>query len=141
MGDAGTVRELLANHAERMFVGRSDELAILSTILETSIPPVTFIHGIGGIGKSRLLEAFATHARAVEAYVVRLDCRQFEPTLSGFLRELGSAVGSDMASVAEAAERLASPTQAGKSGGIDREEAKKFRSYCFAQAWVSLAAF
>jgi predicted ATPase len=79
MAHAGTVRELLANHAERTFVGRSNELAVLSTMLEKPIPPVTFIHGTGGIGKSRLLEAFATRARAVNVRVVCRPSRTIRP--------------------------------------------------------------
>src|SRR5215469_1180746 len=106
MPQAGTVRDLLALRAEASFVGRHKELALLSTVLETSVPPVTFVHGIGGIGKSRLLEAFTAKARAGQAFVVRLDCRQLEPTPPAFLRELGTVVGGDTASIQEACERL-----------------------------------
>ena len=106
MPSAATVRDLLVQHAEKTFVGRSKELALLTKALETSVPPVSFVHGIGGIGKSRLLEAFTTQARTRGALVVRLDCRQFEPTAPGYLRELGSAVGGDMTSVQDASERL-----------------------------------
>jgi len=102
----GTVRELLADSAQKTFIGREQELEILSEALEAQMPPVTFVHGIGGIGKSRLLEAFSTLARAHKAFVVRLDCRQFEPTPLGFLRELGMAIGGDLASVREASKRL-----------------------------------
>ena len=75
------------------------------------MPPVSFVHGIGGIGKSRVLEAFTSQARAREAFVVRLDCRQFEPTPPGFLNELGAAVGGDTASIQEACERLGQISQ------------------------------
>jgi hypothetical protein len=106
MPHAGAVRDLLAHHASETFVGRKKELALLAQALDQSMPPVSFVHGIGGIGKSRVLEAFTTKARAREAFVVRLDCRQFEPTPPGFLRELGAAVGGDTASIQEACERL-----------------------------------
>jgi hypothetical protein len=106
MAHAEAVRDFLAQNAERTFVGRREELSVLSNALEASMPPVSFVHGIGGIGKSRLLEAFTAQARARKAFVVRLDCRQIEPTAAGFLRELGSAVGGDTASVGEASERL-----------------------------------
>jgi len=99
MPHAGAVRDLLAHHARETFVGRNKELALLAKALEQSMPPVSFVHGIGGIGKSRLLEAFTSQARAREAFVVRLDCRQFEPTPPGFLSELGTAVGGDTASI------------------------------------------
>jgi hypothetical protein len=106
MPDTGTVRDFLAHHAAQTFVGRTKELAFLSNALDTSMPPVTFVHGIAGIGKSRLLEAFTMQARARKAFVLHLDCRQFEPTPSGFLRDLGSAVGRDLPSVGEASQKL-----------------------------------
>jgi AAA ATPase-like protein len=90
MADAGTVRDFLAHHAAQTFVGRSKELVFLSNALETSMPPVSFVHGIAGIGKSRLLEAFTAQARARKAFVLFVDCRQFEPAPFGFLRQLGS---------------------------------------------------
>src|SRR5689334_20608564 len=101
-----TAREALALYAAETFVGRIEELAILSKALTEAVPPVTFVHGIGGIGKSRLLEAFALEARSYAATVIRIDCRQVEPTASGFLSELGSAVGGDIASIDEACQRL-----------------------------------
>ena len=110
MPHAGAVRDLLAHHAKETFVGRN-ELALLAKALEQSLPPVSFVHGIGGIGKSRVLEAFTSQARAREAFVVRLDRRQFEPTPPGFLSELGAAVGGDTASIQEACERLGQISQ------------------------------
>ena len=106
MSDAGTVRDSLALHAAQTFVGRSKELAFLSNALETSMPPVSFVHGIAGIGKSRLLEAFTAQARARQAVALFLDCRQFEPTPFGFLCQLGSVVGRDLPSAGEAYEQL-----------------------------------
>src|SRR5262245_18877671 len=111
MPNTGTVRDFLARHAAETFVGRSRELAFLSNALETSMPPVTFVHGIAGIGKSRLLEAFIIQARSRKGFVALLDCRQFEPTSPGFLRELGSAVGRDLPSVGEASQQLGQISQ------------------------------
>ena len=111
MQHAQTVRELLAHHARETFVGRNKELALLAKALDQSMPPVSFVHGIGGIGKSRVLEAFTIQARARGALVVRLDCRQFEPTPPGFLSELGTAVGGDTASIQEACVRLGQVSQ------------------------------
>jgi len=111
MPHAESVQDLLAHHAKETFVGRNKELALLARALEQSMPPVSFVHGIGGIGKSRLLEAFTSQARACETLVVRLDCRQFEPTPPGFLSELGAAVGGDTASIQEACERLGQISQ------------------------------
>jgi GTPase SAR1 family protein len=65
------------------------------------------VHGIAGVGKSTLLEAFAHEARSRGETVVVIDCRSIEPTERGFLDSLGSAVGGAPASAEEAAERLA----------------------------------
>lgn len=103
---ARRMRDLLAERATESFVGRSGELSVLLQALEPAGPPVTFVHGIGGIGKSSLLEAFTARAQARGVVVVRLDCRAVEPTESGFLRGLGAAIGLDAATPGEAAERL-----------------------------------
>ena len=48
---------------------------------------VAYVHGIPGIGKSALLDAFL----ADRPGVVRLDCRAIEPTERGFRAALGSS--------------------------------------------------
>ena len=69
------MREMLARRASEDFVGRTDEIAVLLEILETESPVVVHIHGIGGIGKTSLLNAIAHKARARGVTAVRLDCR------------------------------------------------------------------
>lgn len=76
------------------FFGRNRELATLETLLGSHGPRVMHLHGIAGIGKSRLLEVFAQRARAQQARLIQLDCRALEPTTTGFLHALGKAVGS-----------------------------------------------
>jgi DNA-binding response OmpR family regulator len=88
------------------FVGRSEELAILLGGLDGNGPLVVHIYGVAGIGKSALLGAFAEEARQAGATVVRLDCRIIEPSKSGFLRELGAAIGGGTASEEDVAGRL-----------------------------------
>lgn len=100
------IRDLLAQRATEGFVGRTQELALLLQCLEEEGPLLVFVHGIGGIGKSSLLDAFAAEARAHGTTVVRLDCRAIEPTERGFLHALGAAIGDDAATPEEAAERL-----------------------------------
>lgn len=84
-----------------MFVGREAELAILRRLLTDDGPVVVFVHGIAGVGKSALLHEFAK-----EASVVALDGETIEPTPTGFLRALSDALGEDLATVEQAAERL-----------------------------------
>jgi hypothetical protein len=88
------LRERLKRQAAQNFVGRTEELAQLLHLLEVQDRPVVFVHGIGGIGKSSLLEAFARQAQAVGAVVINLDCRAIKPSIEGFLYELGAAIGS-----------------------------------------------
>jgi hypothetical protein len=88
------------------FVGRDDELTFLERLTSEPIPSITFVNGIGGIGKSRFLDAFALRRRSSGAVVVRIDCRLVEPTESGFFRSLSLVAGGDIASCDDAAQRL-----------------------------------
>lgn len=89
------VGPLLQRRAAEILVGRDEELAALRHSLAPDGPLVTCVHGIAGVGKSTLLEAFLAETRGTDTTVVRLDCRTFEPTEGGFLRELARAVGAE----------------------------------------------
>ena len=59
-------------------VGREAERAFLHSVLGEEGPLVVFIHGIGGLGKSALVEAFTAEARARAAIVLLLDSGTIE---------------------------------------------------------------
>ena len=101
-----TIRELVEERSAEMF-GRTAEKAALLETLEEGGPLVVFVHGIAGVGKSTLLEAFSSEARSLGETVVAIDCRSIEPTERGFLDRLGSAVGGTPANAEDAAQRLA----------------------------------
>ena len=103
---AQQIRDLLAQRAAEGFVGREHEMGLLSRLLDGDAPLVTQLHGIAGVGKTTLLEAFSTQARLRGATVVRLDCRFFEPTERGFIGELAAAIGSIGLTTVETARRL-----------------------------------
>ena len=102
-----TVRERMDEQAVGL-VGRDDEMAVLRQLLGEGGPLVVFVHGIAGIGKTALLEAFAAEARARGTTVLRLDCRSIEPTERGFLAALEDRTGGHLATAEEAAARLGS---------------------------------
>lgn len=91
---ARTLGERLASRARESFLGRAREMAILLQTLEEDGPLVVHVHGIAGIGKSTLLQAFSREARQRGSSVFSLDCRAIEPTERGFLTALGPLVGS-----------------------------------------------
>ena len=93
MGVMTTIR------AERIrpFVGRVDELSDLSELVARGA--IVHLHGIAGIGKSALLEAFARDVGAAGVGSMMLDCRAVEPTERGFLRSVGDF--DDVASLQE----------------------------------------
>ena len=102
-----SVQEALMRKAASGFTGRRKELdALLASVAATG-PVVQFVHGVAGIGKSALLDAFSGHATAHGINVVRLDCRLVEPTPEGFLRELGHALGRELTSAQAASAALA----------------------------------
>ena len=87
-------------------VGRESERAFLHTVLGEEGPLVVFIHGIGGVGKSSLVEAFASEAQSRGAVVLRLDSGAIEPNPRGFLAAISKATGGDLGSADDAAVRL-----------------------------------
>jgi AAA ATPase domain len=102
----GRLKDVLERQSTGTFVGRDEEIELLSSVLSKDGPLVVCMYGIAGIGKSRLLEAFAEQARSRGATVVGLDCRQVEPTENGLLRELSAAIGSRAASIEQVTARL-----------------------------------
>jgi len=100
------VQDLLDRHVAGSFFGRNDELCSLHELLADEGPVVVYLHGIAGIGKSRLLGVFAQSARAEGATVIRLDCRGIEPTEAGLLGELAIANGGAPGSAEDIAGRL-----------------------------------
>lgn len=100
------LRDLLDRRMAGDFVGRREEIGSLMEILADDGPVVVHLHGIAGVGKSRLLGALALNAREEGASVIQLDCRGIEPTEVGFLSELGIASGGAPGSAEEVASRL-----------------------------------
>src|SRR5215471_15903145 len=100
------IRDWLSQQATQKFVGRRQEIEQLLYLVSDGKIPVIFVHGIGGIGKSSLLNVFAVEAQARGAVVIRLDCRTIKPTPDGFLRELINAIGGNSADVEQVATRL-----------------------------------
>ncbi|MBF4766196.1 winged helix-turn-helix domain-containing protein [Nocardioides agariphilus] len=71
--------------------GRERELASLERVLDANGPRVAFVYGVAGIGKSALLDAFATAAQASGTQVLRIDCAAIDPTESSFRAALDAA--------------------------------------------------
>lgn len=92
-GRAMRVGELLAARATADIVGREAELAALRQVLEPSGLRIVHIHGLPGIGKSTLLQAFAAEASECGAAVLLLDCREIEPTPGGFAAAVEQIAG------------------------------------------------
>jgi tRNA A-37 threonylcarbamoyl transferase component Bud32 len=93
------MKDILAKRAVENFVGRTIEMASLLQCLDDECPLVVQIYGIGGVGKSALVQAFSAQAQEKGANVIVLDSPLMEPTERGFLHELGSAIGIDDPSV------------------------------------------
>jgi hypothetical protein len=100
--------DILSERAQAHFAGREREVDTLLGLFEKGGPLIVYVHGVAGIGKSSLLEAFAGRARAQGIRAVRIDCRTVEPTARGFLADLSDALGESLASVEDVAQRLSS---------------------------------
>lgn len=103
---ARQIADLLTAKAQHERIARQDELERLSASLNNDGARVIHVHGIAGIGKSTLLEMFADQSRAEGVTILRLDCRQIEPTAQRFLQALSEAAGGDNHTLDALAERL-----------------------------------
>ncbi len=74
-----------------MLRGRERELASLQRVLDADGPRVAFVYGVAGIGKSALLNAFASGVRASGTDVWEIDCAAIDPTESSFRAALHAA--------------------------------------------------
>ena len=88
-----TISERLSEATSSTFVGREEELSTLTNAIESPHLPylVAFIHGPGGIGKSRLLKA-TLNSLSSDINLCVLDCRGIEPTPEGFQMALSNAL-------------------------------------------------
>jgi class 3 adenylate cyclase len=103
------LERLLESRAADTFVGRSAELSLLDTVFAEAGPLVVHIHGIGGVGKSALLDAFARRARRFRSTtLIRLDCRGVEPTERGLVHAVASALGIKVKTLASLTARVGS---------------------------------
>jgi hypothetical protein len=89
------------------FVGREAELARLARAFDERGPVMTFVVGLGGMGKSSLLDAFAERLGERAVRLLRLDCRAVEPTSAGLLSALGQILGGVLSSPRDLADALA----------------------------------
>jgi class 3 adenylate cyclase len=92
-GKPRRISDRLSEAAKSTFVGRQKELSLLTHAIESSDSPfiVAFIHGPGGIGKSRLIQAaLGEIGGKVDHYI--LDCREIEPTPQGFQEAIARAL-------------------------------------------------
>ena len=89
------------------FVGRAAELDRLAAAAREDGPVVTFVLGIGGIGKTSLLDALGERLERDAVPWRRLDCESVEPTPAGLLAAMGAAFGTPMATVDAAAAAFA----------------------------------
>jgi hypothetical protein len=95
MGPSGqALGDLLAARRRRLFVGRSAELELVRSALDSLELPfsVLFVQGPGGIGKSSLLDVVAGLAKDAGAIVARVDGRTVSPTPPALLEVLGRSL-------------------------------------------------
>jgi hypothetical protein len=71
--------------------GRERELASLQRVLDPNGPRVVFVYGVAGIGKSTVLNAFASGLRKSGTQVWCIDCAAIDPTESSFRGALDAA--------------------------------------------------
>jgi hypothetical protein len=90
------------------FVGREQELARLAGAFDERGPIMTFVVGLGGMGKSSLLDAFAERLGDQAIRFLRIDCPSVEPTSAGLLSALGQLLNAALSLPRDLGEALSS---------------------------------
>ena len=84
----------LAARMKSQFVGRTDELALVESLLRAGDQgAAVFVHGPGGVGKTTLLRRLAVLADEVGRHVVRVDGRDVPPIPAAFVAAIAAAAG------------------------------------------------
>ncbi|MGW2513879.1 ATP-binding protein [Streptomyces scopuliridis] len=89
---SGLLRSRLIQARDQSFVGRENELTSFRSAVADNGPPVLYVHGPGGIGKSTLLRRYAHEARAAGRMVVGVDGHTVSPTPEDFAHAAGEAL-------------------------------------------------
>jgi hypothetical protein len=108
-----SIGDRLRQQARTTFIGRKEELAQLLAAFEPHGPLVTFVYGLGGIGKSTLLHALAEAAQVRDITPLVLDCRAISPSEAGLIEALGALLHLAEPTLATVAAALA-----GQPGGV-----------------------
>ena len=90
-----SISQRLSKSSKSAFVGRKPELNILMNAFEATESPfvVAYIHGPGGIGKSFMIHHMIDRVASDECRVIYIDCRDTEPTTTGFFERLITSLG------------------------------------------------
>ncbi|HEX2673889.1 MAG TPA: ATP-binding protein, partial [Polyangiaceae bacterium] len=119
-----TIGDRLRSERRSRFVGREPELERLLGSVDDDRTLITFVLGIGGIGKTSLLGAFSERleARGVAHRVI--DCESAPPTPAGFLGTLAELFGRPVPSVQAAADAF---SELGSPVVLALDQYEKFR--------------
>jgi hypothetical protein len=119
-----TIGDRLRSDRRAMFVGREPELTRLLRSLDDERTLVNFVLGLGGIGKTSLLNAFAQQLEARGVPYRIIDCEAAPPTPAGFLGALAELLGRPLPSVRAAAEAI---SELGSPVVLALDQYEKFR--------------
>ena len=89
------IADRLASARRSRFVGREAEIELFRSALSARESPFVVLHvgGAGGVGKTTLLQALAAAAEEAGRIVMRVDGRNIEPSIPGFLVALSRSLG------------------------------------------------
>src|SRR6185369_15265129 len=119
-----TIGDRLRSERRARFIGREPELERLLRSLSDDRTLITFVLGIGGIGKTSLLGAFTARLEARGVPYRIIDCEATPPTPAGFLATLAELLGRPLPSVRAAADAIA---ELGSPVVLALDQYEKFR--------------
>lgn len=101
------ISERIAANRSRGLSGREELRRLLAGAVEIGQPPIWYVHGIAGVGKTALARLVAEDFARIGANVFWIDCRSVPPTPSAFLEAVADLVHADDRELAAVARALA----------------------------------
>lgn len=105
------ISERIAANRSQSLAGREELRQLLARALEVDQPPVWYVHGIAGVGKTALAHLAAGDLTQLGANVLWIDCRSVPPTPAAFLAVVADLVHAEASELDDVANALASTSK------------------------------